>query len=728
MRPEVYTWDGNAINSGSYRATFASNTNYFQMGETISKLLPRSGHAPVIADVEIKPRTIELVISFAPGTNFTDKIDEINQWFDTRNTSLKKLVIKDLDDSSRQWYLWARPEMQPFVEVGRTTIRLIVPDPIWKTVVANTDSWTPVATGATKTVTCLGNHFSRPVIKLKYNTAKTEGAGAQIYRVWRNPLVDIPIMDDALDIMNAAWDTASLISDSTKSNQVNKVGGILAGDLTIPVDTAVGGGLSTSGGMCYIPSTGEQIYYTSISGGNMAVYNVGGVTGRGWGGTTAAGAADNAVIRNSKMLANGNDVRVYRNNKPVPFWLGNLNTANSKCFVECDYRGAMELTLNLQITGAGDIASIEVAVQDWDKLEKIYKAGIRMVSIDSEVFSFTEVDKWTRTFTGTVIRGLFGSTKVTHTKGTKIYPIEHYYKVTYNNAFETAVVQNESRKPMFSISGSTNASRNYTEFMDETGLRLCQFKQVTRWGKNVTYYTATHGGEADPATDLGFSAKPYGSAGSPRPDTYYAFAYLYHPAGFDNITTNGDVRRESDDFCDSCGIYGGSAEMALSSISSISSPGAAAAWTAWSKVGVGLGNRTYVGFGLQGDIAGRKGNAHHFEVQTITSLVLRSAGLPQLVYSSSEQGAVHAKPRIYNDAQGIFFDVDKVVSLGQYIEIDCDAQTAVYLEDRTQCNNSIKFPKRTEMFFLGPNANSLRIVESGLTSATLEFTWYDRNL
>jgi len=728
MRPEVFTWDGNAINSGSYRATFTSNTNFFQMGETVSRLLSRSGHPPVIADVEIKPRTLELVISFAPGTVFTNKIDEINKWFDTRNTSLKKLVIKDKDASDKQWYLWARPEVQPFAEVGRVTIRLIVPDPIWRAVVANTDSWTPVATGATKTVTCLGNHFSRPVIKWKYNTAKTEGAGAQIYRVWRNPLIDIPIMDDALDIMNAAWDTAAIISDATKSNQVNKGGGILAGDLTIPVDTSVGGGLSTGGGMCYLPSTGEQIYYTGISAGSMTVYNSGGVTGRGWGGTTAAAAADNAVMRNSKMLANGNDVRVYRNNKPVPFWLGNLNTANSKCFVECDYRGAMELTLNLQITGAGDISSIEVGIQDWEKLEKLYKMGIRMVSIDSEIFSFTEVDKWTRTFTGTVIRGLFGSTKVTHTKGTKIYPIEHYYKVTYGNPLETAVVQNESRKPMFLISGSTNGTRNYTEFMEETGLRLCQFKQVTRFGKNVDYYTATHGGEADPATDLGFSAQPYGSAGSPRSDTYYAFSYLYHPAGFDTITCNGDVRREDTDWATSCGIYGGASEMGLVPISSITKPASAATWTAWSKVAVALGNRTFVGFGITGDIAGRTGNAHHFEVQTITSLVVRSAGLPQLVYASAELGAVHAKPRLYNDTLGIFFDVDKVVAVGQYIEIDCEAQTGVYLEDRTQCNNSIKFPKRTELFLLGAGANSLRIVEPGLTSATLEFTWYDRNL
>jgi len=728
MRPEVFTWDGNAINSGSYRATFSSGTNFFQMGETVSKLLARSGHPPVIADVEIKPRSLELVISFAPGTNFTDKIDEINQWFNTRNTSLKKLVIKDLDDSSRQWYLWARPETQPFVEVGRTTIRLIVPDPIWQTVTANTDTWTPVATGATKTITCLGNHMSRPKsLKIKYNTAKSEGAGAQIFRVWRNPLVDTPVMDDALDIMNAAWDTAAIISNSSVSNQVNKVGGILAGDLTIPVDTAVGGGLSTGGGLCYVVSTGEQIYYTGISGGNMAVYNVGGVTGRGWGGTTAAGAADNAVIRKSGMLANGNDVRVYRDNRPVPFWIGNINAANTKVWVECDYRGAMELTLNLQITGAGDIASIEVAVQDWDKLDKIFKAGIRMVSIDSEIFSFTDVDKWTRTFTGTVKRGLFGSTKVTHTKSTKVYPIEHYYKITYNNPLESAVVQSEVRKPMFALT-STNASRNYTEFTDDSGLRLCQFRTVTRWGKNVSYYTATHGGEADPSTDLGFMAKPYGAAGSPHPDTYYAFSYLYHPAGFDNITCNGDVRREDDDWADSCGIYGGSAEMALSPISTISSPGSKATWTAWSKAAVALNNKTYIGFGLNGDISGRKGNVHYFEVQTISSVVLRSAGLPQLVYSSAEQGAVQAKPRLYNDTQGIFIDIDRVVAVGQYIEIDCEAQTAVYLEDNTQCNNSIKFPKRTEMFFFGPGANTLRIVEAGLTSATLDFSWYDRNL
>lgn len=88
-----------------------------------------------------------------------------------------------------------------------------------------------------------------------------------------------------------------ILAQALISNQIN--GAIGAGDLVINVDTSVGGGLATTGGVCYCE--GEQITYSGIVAGVMTV--IGG--GRGTGGTTAAAHADNVVITQNPPLPTG---------------------------------------------------------------------------------------------------------------------------------------------------------------------------------------------------------------------------------------------------------------------------------------------------------------------------------------------------------------------------------------------------------------------------------------
>jgi hypothetical protein len=96
------------------------------------------------------------------------------------------------------------------------------------------------------------------------------------------------------------------VADNSNKCQLN--GGINSSVTTIAYDTVTGSIPSVGSG--YIDS--EQIKWTGKTGTTSG--NLTGVT-RGIGGTSAASHADNAEIKLSYVLANGDDLRVFIDGK-----------------------------------------------------------------------------------------------------------------------------------------------------------------------------------------------------------------------------------------------------------------------------------------------------------------------------------------------------------------------------------------------------------------------------
>lgn len=822
MRPKLYTFDSHAINDGSYlKATFSSNTNFFELGEIMAKLLKRNDRPPVVTQIEIKEKVFELVLLPQPATTFTQKIDDWHGWFNTRVRTARQLIIKDEDDSDRQWYLNTYVLASPMVEVGRIIYRLLAPDCIWKTVLENVATpWTVVVDGDTEVFTTRGNHYAEPTIQITPNSAKAGGAGFAVYRAWRNP-IETPYAEEALDIMSAVaadtsvsnqinngagysaadlslaidtsvggglptgggicyntrtgekmrysgiaagtmtvitggrgwdgttaatindndvlarvptWNTAALVSDTSKSNQINNGAGYSASDLSLAIDVPVGGGLPTGGGMCYNTRTGEQMRYSGIAAGVMTVI----AGGRGWGGTTTATINDNDVLTRSKMVADGRDIRAWRNEQSIPRWLDGVNTPVTKVFTECDFEKPLSLTLDEAITGVGDLTYVQFAVTDLPLLDKLGKKESKVFGIGTEpnmeLFTFTALDFTTRRATG-ITRGAFSSTKTTHAVGDACKWMQYIYKVSYGNADASAPTQDESKAPIFDKANSSNVKRKYTEFYDKTGLRLGSFKSHPIKGKAPYFYSDTQDAVIDPATVVGLAGAVYNYGGGPKADSYGLRSYLYHPAGFTGITCNGKRRREETEWCSSAGIFQGDALATLQLAESVASPAAVDTWDTWSSSSPVTLTKHYVAFGIDGNVAAKTDNKHRFEVLTIDLLKMNPSNVPQMVFEGTEQDAYELDCRITNStiATDHYIEAKMVMGIGQTLEIDCEAMKATYLKDGSPADRAVTFPKRSVMMVMGPgtdaspNVNTLKYEEAGLTSVTVAPSWYDRN-
>lgn len=738
MKPEIYTWDGHEVNDGTnYYAWFDRSANsFFKQADGPSNELKRANNTPVIGNIDPQSKLMRIVID--PRGTFTSQIDILNQWFNTHDKTLKRLVIKDKDASDRQWYVMARPEGQPaaYFDTG-VVFTLRVPDPIWRTVTVNTSTWTITSTPATwlKDVTILGNRDSFPIFKVKPTSAKSGGFAEWIFRGYYNPITDKSYSNTPFDITNDAWDTAALVADTTVSNQVNQGGGISAVATSIPIDTSVGGGLSATGGICYVDT--EQIKYSSIAAGVMTVAT----GGRGWGGTTAATHADNAVMRKSHMLANGNDIVVYDlNGTKVPRWLGGMNTSTTQVWIAANCGAGFTMTLDGAIASSGAVSSVQLELTNANKLalQKLIASGATFhFHIGSEIFSGTGGDLSELTITGTT-RAVCGSSMAAHADGDAIHPLALAHYIAFGDVNAGAVVQDETNKPIIELD-STNINWKFNTFFDAANLRAGSFQREVKMGKASQVVGGSHGASADPATEIGLVGNVYNVGGAPRMDTYDLRATLYHPAGMTTITCNGDKYRYSVDFARVAGLYAGNNLVTgMASVFNESTPSSAGSYTAWSKTGQSLGGTyNYIQWRCSGNVAGVASNQHLFEVQTIGGLVISSANILQLAFGSSAVGCyeigseVTGTPgRITNNENAEYIDISFLGELNQELKIDCNAEETIYLKDNSRADRAVDYPVRDIMFRLIPGTdkvNTLQWDDPNTVGMTIVIEWEDRN-
>ena len=165
--------------------------------------------------------------------------------------------------------------------------------------------------------------------------------------------------------------------------------------------------------------------------------------------------------------------------------------------------------------------------------------------------------------------------------------------------------------------------------------------------------------------------------------------------------------------------------MAMTSVFSEDSPMASKTWEAWAETAVALTKR-YIAFQLKGNVSGKANNVHHFEVQTITTLGINSANVPQLVFASARIGACELDARITNTTLGIHINVERVMELNETLEIDCDSLVTTYLKDNTPSDRSVTYNKRSEMFLLAAGAGTLKYDDTGTNGVTIGLSWHDR--
>lgn len=642
------------------------------------------------------------------------------------------LVVADADDSNKEWQVPVVVIEQPETVGSGLRIKFQADKPYLTAVDPESVTFTITVNGDTDVVNNPGTLPAYPVLTASPTAVKGGGFVTRKYAQLLNG-TDILFPGafgfDLSEITpgTASFDTAVLISDTTKSNQINVGGGINASATSIPVDTPVGGGLNTGGGVCYVGT--EQIRYTNISAGTMSVAS----GGRGWGGTTAASHADNAVITQSYILANGEDIRVFFNGTEIDRWLTNLNTSATKLWVVVPgLQPRVELPLRVALAAGGTTEiSLTVGKKDKAKFDRFANSGEVMIGTDR--FSYSGKDAAAFKLLN-VQQGIKDTTAAVHNVGATVKQLQYDVVIAYGNPDIATLDTDDTKMPAFNLSSSTNLLHVYDTQFNGSALKMADgwipsiVQNVA--GLSADFYTADHDtvddAEADPFTVMGSRIDAYESAGKWLAGTGGVVWALSCPQVVDEITWTGQKYRVSTKWPKIAAAQKSPDGKKYTTVVNEATPASAETWgalTTHSNVNFDSPN---VRFFFSGSGNAVPDDTYELQVETV-SVEITSANVPSI--------AVGAGTSIY-EVDGVLTNEENdkqlyvkfIMDFNEDLEIDTELQTATYLKTNEPVYYAVQPGEPTyEWFALEPGDNTVRWDEVGVTGFSVTFDFYPRS-
>jgi hypothetical protein len=737
------TFDGNNINDATNYVTKKLPVGTPILAQSTPITSERVDQFPTDNGAKPNARSIPLIIEIKGGS-----ISQLEQWFDTSpkmevNTYAQPKILVGTDGSAVSWYVYARPtSFRLFGKPGAFNVQvdLFVADPIFKEVTPETDAWSITATGQTNVLTVGGNKYSRPVMVITPTTARTGSYAYKRFVAIANRTNRI--YKTAINLIDGNWDTAALVADTSVSNQLN--GGIDNVVTTIDIDTAVGGGLPTSG-MGDLDT--EQLSWTGNSGTQLT-----GVV-RGINGTTAASHLDNAVISVSRIQADGDDVRVFNDETGLEeyrwFGGGGINTSTTRVFSNAilppkidtiTAAGVTNTGVSGAISNVGSVSTITLKTNATNlaMLKELAKVTYKFVAIDMgsgsyEIFKFTGVTPTTYKITG-VTRAQKGTSNASHSDGAVLRHIHGYY-LMYGNQNSDAPTTDDSFKPVINLATSTNSSHVYADFFDLLNPnRTCQWmpQVITNTGKLSELYRADRYTQADVASEMGMAANVYFVGTAPRAPSIDLRWSLYHPAGITTVTfANGEKYRFSTGWPVKSVLARSNAGTTASFVTAFTEPKPVVVNT-WEALTVLTGAKAlgatylYISLILAGTINALTGNYAALEFADVT-LTLDSNNTPLINFAAQENNN-YMQPRITNTTTAHWLEFAQPVPLNTTVTIDTENLEA-YLADGSPVRIVLDNEARPEWLPLSPGVNNtLQYDEVGVVAVSIDTSWANRNL
>lgn len=726
MRLTLSTYDGTSISGYNAKITglkppVARATPLFN--ERSENTVSFSGKSFQPTEFEI-----ECVLRTSAANRNTD-MEALGKLFDPRmKRTLKTLVALDAADSDTPYYIECTPVDFPKIILGAFFIRMWSADPVWKKVTATTDSVSITGGGTTNdTITNNGNVDCYPSIAL----TPTASGGLYTYRrhvIVYNP-VTRPLSNYPVDITGGGADFTTLAKSTAKSNQINVGAGINASVDTWAIDTAVGGGLPSGGG--YFMMESEQCSYTSISGGTTII----GVT-RGINGTTAATHADNVVMYQSLIQANGDDIRTFIGATETERWFGGTlySDTTAKIWNVYDFPAGGNGVLRTTLASSGETAIVfRDNATNRRFLERLPDTG--MVYIDTEAIGYTAKSMSNLRLTiANSTRGIKDTTAAGHTAGVSVYYIPYDIIIAYSNLTVDAPVQTDIRKPCFSLENSSNTNWRYDSadsvFTDLAGLRSGGWKPSKPRGVYSNWYTGDQGTfGTDPATNMGAEIVSYQSGSIYKSEAATILWTFQNNAGITSISSIGEsYKSHSATPFPACRLQSSVDGVEWTAEWSESAPASAATWDSWTHASetVQTGAR-HLRFLFAGAVQNREGSAARNEVNLgsagSTGVSFTSANVPQVTLIAQGNNAF-VDFTLTNSTTGEAFSYSVPLLINNTITFDTEARTVTYLGVLMAPPelNSV----RQEWFRLQPGSNSISYADSNGGAATMVFTYKER--
>lgn len=677
---------------------------------------------------------VEFVISFALRTaTLQADAEAIGKLFFVKDTLLRTLVANDTNDSNTPYYIECTPIEIVDIKNQDMRVKMWTNDPVWKKVTASTHTTNISSSGTTNdTITNNGNLDAYPVITI------TPAATGGKYSYRRHVIAYNPIAyanpNYPLDITGGGLDFTGLTKNASVSNQINEVAGISDSATTWNIDTSVGGGLPTGGGVFMMDN--EQCSYTSIAAGVID-----GVV-RGINGTTATTHANNTVMYQSLVQANGNDIRVLVNGAEVPRWLGGTvySDTTEKIWSVFNFPACIQMTLGAAISGASGVTTITIAnnAANIAAMKLMPEKGI--IYIDTEAIAYTARNFNARTITiANTGRGIKDTTAATHAIGAVVRVIPFDIVIEYGNINAETLEQDESRKPCFSLENSTNTNWRYDSadsvFGDIAGLRSGAWKPSLPKGKFSNWFTghdATFG--TDPITELGAEITTYLSGLLYKAETAEINWTFFNPAGITSISSLGEkYKLNSTTPFPTCRLQSAKVNQVYVTEWTETTPASANTWTAWTRASEAVPAGTmYLRFQFVGAVKG--GSAIDYARNQVLlgsagsmGVSFESTGVPQVTVIAQNTNA-YIDVELMNVTTGEGLKFAFPLAINTPLIIDTENRTVSY-QDRLLTPPEWIGSKanRQEWFRLVAGANSINYTDNlSPSSATCAYSWKER--
>lgn len=664
-----------------------------------ARLAERVGAWPVLSGIQ-RPGKRFLLFTWILGTDIAGLRAQLLHWFDPEDEAAHVLVAAD-DDGSRTRYVRATCEsMQPVIDGGtHYSNRLFVAtmvvsgDVRWRMVSPETETWLITGDGDTETVNNPGDDEAYPMLTVVPTAEKTTGLAYQ-YARWCPVKWRALYTGTAYPTALAAFDTNALVETATTTT-LN--GAVAAGDTTITLTDASAFALR---GMAYITDAvngDEQVSWTAKAGNDLT-----GVT-RGIGGTAAVNHGDGCTVAVSKMLVNGNDLRVYVNGaEDVNRWLVGMNTNSTVVWLNLNWAARAVTTLDAGIAAGDPATTISVA-------STVGFPGSGILLINDEAFVYTGTDGGD-TFTG-VTRAAHYTVAADHALNDDVYWIQHNIYLYYGDAGAAAPATNNDYLPAFALATSSNTLWEYDEFGADAGLRTASWTTFVGGGA-PTFYTANRVTDADPWEEIGVETEHVGAG------QQWGYWVWYNPCYVTNFQfINGE--KWADDRTEWAGNVHANNDWPGGIPATqymIPAPAADSTWEAWScNTAVAAAARWIVMGCGSFDIA-----ILRVEAADVT-LTLNNTYTPDpAVHDEVVISAYVLAVAITNNETGDEVRISYNTFLNVALEIDTDAKTVTDLADESNQRQALTLNQvRRHWLRLLPGDNELQYNEDGVTGVTV---------
>lgn len=431
---------------------------------------------------------------------------------------------------------------------------------------------------------------------------------------------------------------------------------------------------------------------------------------------------DTQIATTNFASATGDDIRVYVDGSPVNFWLSGANTANTKVWCNLDFAAGISLTLD------GGVNSAATSLVFNESIDALPASGILHFTGNDEVVTYTAKSNATKTVSG-VTRGTKGSSAATQSDAAAVAWVQHDVWITYGDSSLAAYASDDTYKPVFSLSSSTNSSWVYSSvFGDDARLRSGAWQPGGGIGGNTAddgyCFTRDHSGGSGSETTTPWDA--IGLAQTEEGETRWV---LYSPRGISaaNFSTGKKYTATDAAAASFAAVQSATNGNDWTSEYAIPVTTAGASWEAWNQNVTGLytaNSKETKYIALQ--IAEGADDAESYKVQATAVTVTLQNGIA--TESLGEIAAYSSDITITNSTTGYALRLQLPVPLNEGVEIDTANRTVTLLADNSSVLDALTIQGgvRSEWLALAKGSNTITVTETGLAGLDVDIEFYAR--